>query len=127
MHYQSLSLFVFRTNFLQPDTIGILPHHGYNPEHKQPIKALQWLKYIFYSERLAISLARNGGEKCIVPYRVDVNYETSSGEKVVLEFHGYFWHGNRSKYSRSTINPVNQMQMGNSMTELQKNKNIKKT
>lgn len=93
MHYQSLSLFVFRTNFLQPDTIGILPHHGYNPEHKQPIKALQWLKYIFYSERLAISLARNGGEKCIVPYRVDVNYETSSGEKVVLEFHGYFWHG----------------------------------
>ena len=31
---------------------------------------------------------------------------------MVMEFHGDFWHGNPSKYSRSTVNPVNQMTMG---------------
>ncbi len=50
--------------------------------------------------------------KNIGPYLMDGYYETHNGEKVVLEFHGDFWHGNPAKYSRSTINPVAQMTMG---------------
>ena len=30
----------------------------------------------------------------------------------MLEFNGDFWHGNPSKYSRSTINPVSKLMMG---------------
>ena len=103
---------VFRTNFLTPNTIGIIPHHGYRPEQKHSMKALQLIKYLPHSERLDIKHAQNSGEKTIGPYRVDGNYETECGEKVVLEFHGDFWHGNPMKFSRSTVNPVNQMTMG---------------
>ena len=56
--------------------------------------ALQWIKYLAHLERLGIKQARNSGEKIIGPYRVDGYYETERGEKVVLEFHGDFWHGN---------------------------------
>jgi hypothetical protein len=34
---------VFRTNFLRPKTIGIIPAQGYRPEEKQSVKALQWI------------------------------------------------------------------------------------
>lgn len=103
---------VFRTNFLQAETIALIPPHGYKPEQKQSIKALQWIKYIAHSEGRTIQHARNGGEKAIGPFRVDGYYESQEGEKVVLEFHGDYWHGNPTKYARTTINSVNQMSMG---------------
>ena len=28
---------VFRTNFLAPNTIGNIPHHGYRPEQKHSV------------------------------------------------------------------------------------------
>jgi len=103
---------VFRAKFLEPETIAIIPHHGYNPEQKQSVKAMQWLKYISHKEKLNIQHARNGGEKVIGAYPVDGYYETTEGERVVLEFHGDLWHGNPHKYARSTINPVRQITMG---------------
>ena len=47
-------------------------------------------------------------------YRLTISFELkiSSGEKVVLEFHGDFWHGNPKRFSRSTVNPVNHQTMG---------------
>ncbi|XP_045215064.2 uncharacterized protein LOC123565260 [Mercenaria mercenaria] len=102
---------VFRTNFLKENTIGIIPTHGYNPEQVQSIKALQWVKYQSYALGIRIQHARNGGERVIGPYRVDGYYETGD-QKVVLEFHGDFWHGNPKLYSSSTVNPVNKLTMG---------------
>jgi len=102
---------VFRTNFLKPDSIALIPHHGYTPEHRQSVKAIQWIKYLSHVQGHSIQHARNGGEKAIGPYLVDGYFETGD-RKVVLEFHGDFWHGNPEKYSRSTVNPVNQMTMG---------------
>ena len=55
--------------------------------------------------------ARNGGEKEIGPYKVDGYYETDT-ERVVLEFHGDFWHGNPNKYSKNTVNSVTKLTMG---------------
>ncbi|XP_045211635.2 uncharacterized protein LOC123563108 [Mercenaria mercenaria] len=103
---------VFRTNFLEQDSIGIIPHHGYKPEQMQSVKALQWIKYLSHTQGHQIQHARNGGEKCLGPYMVDGYYETIGGEKVVLEFHGDFWHGNPTKYSNSTVNPVRKLTMG---------------
>ncbi len=42
---------VFRTNFLQPEALGIIPPHGYNPAQIQSIKALQWIKYTSHVKR----------------------------------------------------------------------------
>ncbi|KAL5020225.1 hypothetical protein ScPMuIL_003117 [Solemya velum] len=96
---------VFRTIFLEQESIGIIPSHGYRPRYKQSIKALQWLEYQAKTRQLGIVHAWNGGEKKIGPYYVDGYYEVD-GEKVVLEFHGDFWHGCPKCYSGNTVNPV---------------------
>ena len=57
---------VFRTNFLQENTIGIIPSHGYNPEQTQSVKALSTcLKYMSHTLGIRIQHARNGDEKVI--------------------------------------------------------------
>jgi hypothetical protein len=53
---------LFRTNFLRPKTIGIIPAQGYRPEEKQSVKALQWIKYVAQLKGVHIQHARNGGE-----------------------------------------------------------------
>jgi hypothetical protein len=37
---------VFRTMFLKPDTVGIMPRAGYRMGDKQSIEGLKWLAYI---------------------------------------------------------------------------------
>ena len=37
---------VFRTMFLKPDTVGIIPRGGYRLGDRQSIEALQWLAYV---------------------------------------------------------------------------------
>ncbi|WAR10253.1 hypothetical protein MAR_035329, partial [Mya arenaria] len=102
---------VFRTNFLEQDTIGLIPSYGYNPEQVQSMKALQWLKYQSHAIDIRIQHARNGGEKVIGPYKVDGYYEANC-QKVVLEFHGDFWHENPKMYASSTLHPVSKLTMG---------------
>ncbi|XP_060588537.1 uncharacterized protein LOC132743952 [Ruditapes philippinarum] len=108
---------VFRSIFLNHETIGIIPSHGYRPEAKQSIMAYQWLSYLAFERQIYIQHGRNKGEKQIGPYKVDGYYETAEGQKVVLEFHGDFWHGCPKCFSKSTINRVN----GLSMSELYTN------
>ena len=103
---------VFRTKFLRPDTIGIIPAQGYRQEEKHSIKAMQWIKYLSTTKGVHIQHARNGGEKEIGHYKVDGYYENENGQKYVLEFNGKFWHGCLHCYNTNTVNPVNGMTMG---------------
>lgn len=36
---------LFRTNFLKPNQIGIIPHKGYRARDNQSVEALKWIKY----------------------------------------------------------------------------------
>jgi hypothetical protein len=101
---------VFRTLFLEPETIGIIPAHGYRPEEKQSVMVYQWLSFVAKEQNIYIQHGRNKGEKAIGPYKVDGYYE-DEGKRHVLEFHGCFWHGCPKCYSQSTINPVTDMSM----------------
>ena len=58
-----------------------------------------------------IQHAGNFGEKVIGPYRVDGYYEIGN-QKVVMEFHGDYWHGNPKCYSSNTLNKVVGVSMG---------------
>ncbi|CAG2190801.1 unnamed protein product [Mytilus edulis] len=98
---------VFRKNFRRPETIGIIPAQGYNPEEKHSIKALKWLRYVSKSKGMHIQHARNGGEKNIGDYRVDGYHKNDNGEEIVFEYHGCFWHGCSNCYSKQTVNRVN--------------------
>lgn len=102
---------VFRSNFLQHNSIGIIPPHGYRPEEKQSLMGYQWLAYLANTENVYIQHSRNKGEKHIGPYKLDGYYETEKGEKTAFEFHGCFWHGCPHCYSRQTLNPVCNMSM----------------
>ena len=99
---------VFRKNFLENDTIGIIPPQGYRPSDKQSVMAYQWLHYL--AKNLRIQHGRNVGEKYIGPYKVDGYYESET-ERTVLEFHGCFWHGCPTCFAKTTINPVVQLPM----------------
>lgn len=97
---------VFRTKFLQDESIGIIPSHGYRPEQKQSMKAQYWMKYISECENIHIQHVGNGGEKKVVSFLVDGYYTTKAGEQIVMEFNGCFWHGCPKCYAGSTVNPV---------------------
>ena len=81
---------VFRTNFLEEDTIAIIPPHGYCPEHKQSILARKWLSYTAEKDEIYIQHAHNGGEKRVGRYLLDGYHEETN---TAYEVHGCFWHG----------------------------------
>ncbi|KXJ18224.1 hypothetical protein AC249_AIPGENE20397 [Exaiptasia diaphana] len=91
---------VFRKNFLQPETIAIIPPYGYTPQDKQSALALKWLSYLAEKENINIRHAGNSGEQRIGPYRVDGFYEGT-----VWELYGDFWHGHPQCFARETKNP----------------------
>ncbi|VDH97141.1 Hypothetical predicted protein [Mytilus galloprovincialis] len=84
---------VFRRNFLEHQSIGIIPANGYRCEHKQSIKALKWLKYLSEKDTIDIMHAGNRSEKQIGSFFSGWYRETEAGEREVYEFHGCFWHG----------------------------------
>ena len=80
---------VYRTKFLQKDTIALLPQHQ---QHKrnQSHEALQWLSYIAEKEEIRIQHARNGEEKRVGNYYLDGYCEETH---TAYEYQGCYWHG----------------------------------
>ena len=83
---------VYRTKFLQKDTIALLPQHQ-ELKRKQSHEALQWLSYTAEKEGIRMQHARNGGEKRVGNYYLDGYCEETH---TAYEYQGCYWHG---KYS----------------------------
>ena len=80
---------VYRTKFLQKDTIALLPQHQQH-KRKQSHEALQWLSYTAEKEEIRIQHARNGGEKRVGKYSLDGYCEETH---TAYEYQGCYWHG----------------------------------
>ena len=80
---------VYRTKFLQKDTIALLPQH-HQIKRKQSHEALQWLSYTAEKEEIRIQHARNGGEKRVGNYYLDGYCEETH---TAYEYQGCYWHG----------------------------------
>ena len=80
---------VYRTKFLEKDTIALLPQHQ-ELKRKQSHEALQWLSYTAEKEDIHIQHARNGGEKRVGNYYLDGYCEETH---TVYEYQGCYWHG----------------------------------
>ena len=80
---------VYRTNFLQKDTIALLPQHQ-ELKGKQSHEALQWLSYTAEKEGIRMQHARNGGEKRVGNYYLDGYCEETH---TAYEYQGCYWHG----------------------------------
>ena len=80
---------VYRTNFLEKDTIAVFNNHR-QWRIKQSNVAVTWLSYISEKEDLYIQHVRNGGEKRVGHYSLDGYCEETN---TAYEFQGCFWHG----------------------------------
>ena len=80
---------VYRTKFLEKDTIALLPHHQ-QLKRKQSHETLQWLSYTAEKEEIRIQHARNGGEKRVGNYYLDGYCEETH---TAYEYQGCYWHG----------------------------------
>ena len=80
---------VYRTKFLQKDTIALLPQHQ-QFKRKQSHEALQWLSYTAEKEGIRMQHARNGGEKRVGNYYLDGYCEETH---TAYEYQGCYWHG----------------------------------
>ena len=80
---------VYRTKFLQKDTIALLPQHQ-QFKRKQSHEALQWLSYTAEKEGIRMQHDRNGGEKRVGKYYLDGYCEETH---TAYEYQGCYWHG----------------------------------
>jgi len=90
MTISSICSKVFRTMFLKPDAVGIIPGAGYRMGDRQSIEGFQWLACMGRTRK--IILAGNGREVHLVGVpnvKVD-GYSRETNE--VFEYVG-FWHG----------------------------------
>ena len=118
----SVCMSVYRSKFMPENTIGII---------KDTIKAetfskisIKWLNWHSDMQGLHIQHAMNGGEHKITNVgKVDGFCKATN---TVYEFQGCFWHGCKKCYTENTINPWNQVEMGElqNRTEI-KNRKIK--
>ena len=105
---------LLRTKFLEEDKIGLIPSNGYRPEDKHSAIAMKWIKWYQKENDIErIDHALNGGEHTVGPYKVDGHYiDPNTGDHVVMDFHGDFFHGNPEVYDADVMNPVRKMKMG---------------
>ena len=104
----SVCMNVYRSKFMSKDTIGIIKD-SIKTETFSKI-SMNWLKWISDTQNVHIQHAMNGGEH-IIPNvgKVDGFCKATN---TVYEFQGCFWHGCKKCYTKDTINPWNQMEMG---------------
>lgn len=77
---------VFRTMYLNPNTIAIIPWNGYRKIDNQSIKAIKWLCWITYKNKINIQTADNGRE-----FRLPINIKVDGfcqSTNTVYEFLG---------------------------------------
>ena len=80
---------VYRTNFLQKDTVAILSA-ARQLKTKQSAEALKWLSYTAEKEHIHIQHVKNGGEKRVGRYSLDGYCQETN---TAYEYQGCYWHG----------------------------------
>ena len=104
----SLCNLIYRSMFLQEDTIGIIPQLGYRKTAQQSAVAYRWLAYMGWREGVYIQHGQNVGEKRLGPYLLDGWCEVTA---TAYEFNGCFFHGCPACFPGETMNPVSGVSM----------------
>ena len=114
----SVCMNVYRSKFMPENTIGIIKD-SVKTETFSKI-SMNWLKWVSDTQGVYIQHALNGGEHVIPSVgKVDGFCKDTN---TAYEFQGCFWHGCEKCYTENTINPWNQIEMG----ELKKRTQVKK-
>ncbi|KAJ8915407.1 hypothetical protein NQ315_008296 [Exocentrus adspersus] len=94
---------VYRRNFLQPNTIGIIPKGGYRWRDNQSKVAIQWLVWMEKEQNINIVCAAKQQEARVAGVKVD-GYCAETNQ--VFEFHGCYYHGCPACFKNSRDEPL---------------------
>jgi G:T-mismatch repair DNA endonuclease (very short patch repair protein) len=118
----SVCMGVYRSKFMPSNEIAVVKDVKKSEVFSEV--SIKWIKWISETQDVYIQHALNGGEHKIQDIgKIDGYCETTN---TVYEFQGCFWHGCPKCYSQDTINPYNQIDMGD-LHEQTKTKNKKIT
>ncbi|XP_072030691.1 uncharacterized protein [Amphiura filiformis] len=100
---------VLRRNFLEKETIAIIPPNGYGPGQNFSRDSIQWLNYEALKNDSVIQHAMNGGEvRLNGRVTVDgIDFET----RKIYSYQGCLYHGCPACYDEDTLNPISQKPM----------------
>lgn len=101
---------VFRTMYLKPDTIALIPWNGYRRVDNQSIKAKKWLSWISHKNNVEIQTAENGRE-CRLPINIKVDGYCKS-TNTVYEFLGCYWHACTTCFQIQSIFGEDRIRLG---------------
>ena len=62
---------VYKSSFLKPNTIGVIPSMGYQPQKNYSAKSIRWLMWKQHVTGQQIRHAKNGGEVRVGQYWCD--------------------------------------------------------
>ncbi|XP_018568461.1 uncharacterized protein LOC108908806 [Anoplophora glabripennis] len=94
---------VFRRNFLQANTIGIIPKNGYRWRDNQSRIAIQWLVWEERQRGVNIMHAAKGKETVLEGVKVD-GYCNQTNQ--IFEFYGCYYHGCAHCFKYNRNNPT---------------------
>ena len=104
----SVCMAVYRSKFMPANEIAVIRDIKKSEVFSEV--SIKWMKWISETWDIYIQNALNGGEHKIPDIgKVDGYCETTN---TVYEFQGCFWHGCPKCYTKDTINPYNQVDMG---------------
>lgn len=103
---------VFKTLFLTKETIALTHKNAYINQYKSYSNpSIEWLEYIKASRNTGVYHALNHGKAKLGPYHVDGYYELN-GDRITLEYLGWFWHGHCCRFNPNELNPVSKIPFG---------------
>ncbi|XP_035222242.1 uncharacterized protein LOC118195102 isoform X3 [Stegodyphus dumicola] len=105
----SACMATYRSGHIQPDTIAMVPTHGYINSTNYSPDSIRWLDFVAASEGLQIQHALNGsGEHRVAGISVDGFCQET---QTVYQFQGCFFHGCSSCYDGDIIHPLKGVSM----------------
>ena len=84
---------VFRSNFLKPGAIGIIPNGGYRCNQVQSVEAQKWMKYLEIIRRVKIKRSSFGGKKELESTKLMVLILITMGKRFYLNMQAAFGMG----------------------------------
>ena len=100
---------VLRRNFLEPNTIAIIPPRGYGPGQNFSLDSIRWLNYEAMKDNVSIQHALNGGEVRLHG-RVTADGTCLENRKI-YSYLGCIFHGCSACYDEDTISPISKKPM----------------
>ena len=113
MHNRVGVLYVLRTKFLVPNTIGIIPPNGYRRADKHSQKSIEWLLYC--EREIGREIVHAGRtrefrlpEEQLVPALP--SEEGPTAKRIVFEYQGCYLHGCPRCFTNNRESPKNKFQ-----------------